>query len=237
MLVIQISIYACFGEIWIIRSFFYESFMANLLESTQHPLLKHHNCNSKCTVSRFWICFYIIFSDCPVIILSPSFQYAVYGKKVNFSGVIEAKLEFPTDARWQKVRNGNDVDNLDLEDEKYSGSSGLPPVFLLINEADFDDVGYYQLQVKISTGWCSSSTVQIQHVYGSKNKFTIKNKFFFKKFQIYIDMRSFIYRFFDIVWLFQQQYTSLKLFRRDFMLNHNATFIPKFFSTMLRVHN
>ena len=113
------------------------------------------------------------FADCPVIIITPSFQYAVYGKQVNFSGVIEAKLEFPTDARWQKVRNGNALDNLDLEDEKYSGSSGLPPVFLLINEADFDDVGYYRLQVKISTGWCSSSTVQIQHVYGSKNKFII----------------------------------------------------------------
>ena len=102
------------------------------------------------------------------MLITPSLQYEDYGKKVRFSGVIEAKLEFPTDARWQKVRNGNDVHNLDLEDEKYSGSDGLSPPLLVINTVDFDDAGDYRLQVKISTGWCSSSTVTLPHVYGSK---------------------------------------------------------------------
>ena len=144
--------------------------MDNFLESKQHL---YYNIIIVTPVYRIQILNILLhyFPDCPVIIITPSFQYADYGKKVQFSGVIEAKLEFPTDARWQKVRNGNDVHNLNLNDEKYSGSDGLSPVSLLINEADFDDVGYYRLQVKISTGWCSSSIVQIQHVYGSKNKF------------------------------------------------------------------
>ena len=102
------------------------------------------------------------------MLITPSQQYADFGKTVRFSGVIEASLEFPTDARWQKIRNGNVPHNLDLNNEKYLGSDGLSPSLLVINTVDFDDAGDYRLQVKVSTGWCSSDTVSVPHVYGSK---------------------------------------------------------------------
>ena len=112
--------------------------------------------------------FSLYFSDCPFIIITPSLQFPEYGETVHFSGVIQAKLELPTDARWQKVKNGNVVHNLDPDDEKYWGSHGLSPPLLVVHDVDFDDVGDYRLQVKISTGWCSSRPVEVPRVIGSK---------------------------------------------------------------------
>lgn len=107
-----------------------------------------------------------IFLACPVIILAPEILYADYGKKVQFQGSVEAKLEYPTDGRWQKLRNGVELKSIDTKTTKYRYTNALPPIQLVINDADFDDIGEYRLQVRISTGWCSSTTIQLQHVYG-----------------------------------------------------------------------
>lgn len=104
--------------------------------------------------------------SCPVIILVPEILYADYGKKVQFQVSVEAKLEYPTNGRWQKISNGVVLKSIDTNTAKYRNTSTLPPIQLVINNADFDDVGEYRLQVRISNGWCSSSTLQLQHIYG-----------------------------------------------------------------------
>lgn len=95
-----------------------------------------------------------IFQACPVIILAPEILYADYGKKVQFQGSVEAKLEYPTDGRWQKISNGVVLKSIDTNTAKYRNTTTLPPIQLVINNADFDDIGEYRLQVKISNGWC-----------------------------------------------------------------------------------
>lgn len=107
-----------------------------------------------------------IFLACPVITLVPEILYADYGKKVQFQVSVEAKLEYPTNGRWQKISNGVVLKSIDTNTAKYRNTSTLPPIQLVINNADFDDVGEYRLQVRISNGWCSSSTLQLQHIYG-----------------------------------------------------------------------
>ena len=103
----------------------------------------------------------LYFSDCPYFIITPSLQYPEYGGTVHFSGVIPDQLKLPIDPRWQKVIDGYVGHNLDLSDEKYRGSHVLSPPLLVINAVDYDDQGDYRLQVKTSTGWCSSITAQV----------------------------------------------------------------------------
>lgn len=112
-----------------------------------------------------WYSFFFI--ACPVLILYPSFLYGTFGKRVNFTGTVEAKLEYPTEGQWQKLQNGIFLKNINPDEKKYVNTNALDPSQLVINNVDFDDEGEYRLQVKISTGWCSSNTVRLQHVYGS----------------------------------------------------------------------
>ncbi|XP_065942458.1 uncharacterized protein [Magallana gigas] len=104
--------------------------------------------------------------SCPVLILYPSFLYATFGKRVNFTGMVEAKLEYPIEGLWQRLQNGVLLKNINPNEKKYQDTNALTPSQLVINNVDFDDVGEYRLQVRISTGWCSSNTVRLQHVYG-----------------------------------------------------------------------
>lgn len=104
---------------------------------------------------------------CPVFILYPSTLRATFGKRVNFTGTVEAKLEYPSEGRWQRLQNGAFLKNINPDERKYLDTNALAPSQLVINNVDFDDVGEYRLQVRISTGWCSSNTVRLRHVYGS----------------------------------------------------------------------
>ncbi|XP_062601606.1 uncharacterized protein LOC134263292 [Saccostrea cucullata] len=102
---------------------------------------------------------------CPVIVLSPGILGPDFGKKAEFSAFVEAKLDPPLDAKWQRIKNG-DAEDIKIYDKKYFETQLLPSPKLVINTVDFDDVGYFQLQVKISGGWCVSSTVHIEKVWG-----------------------------------------------------------------------
>lgn len=104
---------------------------------------------------------------CPVFILYPSTLRATFGKRVNFTGTVEAKLEYPSEGRWQRLQNGVFLKNINPDERKYLDTNALAPSQLVINNVDFDDVGEYRLQVRISTGWCSSNIVRLRHVYGS----------------------------------------------------------------------
>lgn len=104
---------------------------------------------------------------CPVLILYPSFLYAPFGKRVHFTGTLEAKLEYPTEGRWQRLQRGIVLKTINPDEKKYLDTNVLTPSQLVINNVDFDDEGEYRLHVRISTGWCSSNIVRLQHVYGS----------------------------------------------------------------------
>uniref|UniRef100_K1QPB6 Alpha-tectorin n=1 Tax=Magallana gigas TaxID=29159 RepID=K1QPB6_MAGGI len=105
---------------------------------------------------------------CPVLILYPSFLYATFGRRVNFTGKVEAKLEYPIEGLWQRLQHGVLLKSINQDEKKYLDTNALAPSQLVINNVNFDDEGEYRLQVRISTGWCSSNTVRLQHVYGKK---------------------------------------------------------------------
>lgn len=65
------------------------------------------------------------------------------------------------------AKTGIFLKNINPDEKKYVNTNALDPSQLVINNVDFDDEGVYRLQVKLSTGWCSSNTVRLQHVYGS----------------------------------------------------------------------
>lgn len=114
-----------------------------------------------------YLCNIHFFLACPVLILYPSFLYATFGKRVNFTGTVEAKLEYPIEGLWQRLQNGVLLKSINQDEKKYLDTNALAPSQLVINNVDFDDEGEYRLQVRISTGWCSSNIVRLQHVYGS----------------------------------------------------------------------
>ncbi|XP_061189287.1 uncharacterized protein LOC133197327 [Saccostrea echinata] len=104
-------------------------------------------------------------SLCPLIVLSPGTLGPDFGKKAEFSAFVEAKLDPALDAKWQKIKNGV-AEDINRYESKYYETQLLPSPKLVINKVDFDDVGYYQLQVKITGGWCVSSRVHIEKVWG-----------------------------------------------------------------------
>lgn len=103
------------------------------------------------------------------MILYPRQLRVDFGKKVTFRATIEASLEYPTDGRWQKLQNGVVIKFIDPYEEKYLDTDALSTPQLVINNADFDDVGDYRLYVRISDRWCPSYTVTLDKVYGSNN--------------------------------------------------------------------
>lgn len=70
---------------------------------------------------------------------------------------------------WQKVGNNNEARNISFcETVKYSGTEikSLAPV-LLINKAEKDDAGLYQLRYESSTEVVISRQIAV-HVFGGK---------------------------------------------------------------------
>lgn len=102
---------------------------------------------------------------CPFMLLTPSFLETDFGTRAIFKGFDEAKLEPSLQARWQVIRNGTS-ENIDIHVEKYMGSTLLPNLTLFINQAKFDDEGFYRFQVRIQDGWCSSTKVELRKVRG-----------------------------------------------------------------------
>ncbi|XP_055997526.1 fibrillin-2-like isoform X2 [Ostrea edulis] len=104
---------------------------------------------------------------CPLMLLSPSISEPYFGKRAVFTAFVEAKLDHPIDARWQRIKNGRN-ESIDIYSIKYDETQNLPSPKLVINNVTFDDVGYYQLQVRISGGWCTSSRrVHLRNVWGN----------------------------------------------------------------------
>ncbi|XP_055997519.1 uncharacterized protein LOC125645547 isoform X2 [Ostrea edulis] len=102
---------------------------------------------------------------CPIMILTPDLIEPYYGKSVTFKAVVEAKLNSPLEARWQSIKNGR-IDDIDRYQVKYHETQHLPSPQLVIDNVNFDDVGEYQLQIRISGGWCTSSRVNLRRVWG-----------------------------------------------------------------------
>ncbi|XP_055997522.1 uncharacterized protein LOC125648181 [Ostrea edulis] len=102
---------------------------------------------------------------CPLMLPTPSITDTYFGKKAVFTAFVEAKLDPPLEARWQRIKNGGNED-INRYDVKYEETQHLPSPKLVINNVTFDDVGYYQLQVRISGGWCNSSRVRLRKVWG-----------------------------------------------------------------------
>lgn len=101
------------------------------------------------------------------MILTPDLIEPYYGKSVTFKAVVEAKLNSPLEARWQSIKNGR-IDDIDRYQVKYHETQHLPSPQLVIDNVNFDDVGEYQLQIRISGGWCTSSRVNLRRVWGSR---------------------------------------------------------------------
>lgn len=108
------------------------------------------------------------------MLITPSFLDTDFGKRAFFRGFKEANLEHSLKARWQVTRNGT-TETIDVNDDKYKGSQLLPNLTLIINKASFDDEGFYQFQVMIEDGWCSSNRVQIRKIRGSKYFINVKS--------------------------------------------------------------
>lgn len=108
------------------------------------------------------------------MLITPSYLETDFGKRAVFSGIKEAKLEHSLKAKWQVTRHGK-TETININDDKYKGSQLLPNLTLIINKASFDDEGFYQFQVMIEDGWCSSNRVQIWKVRGSKYFIYVKS--------------------------------------------------------------
>lgn len=114
------------------------------------------------------------------MLITPTFLETDFGKRAIFSGIKEAKLEHSLKARWQVTRNGT-TEFIDVNEDKYKGSQLLPNLMLIINKASFEDEGFYQFQVMIEDGWCTSNRVELRKVRGSK-KSKYVNRYSFKSF-------------------------------------------------------
>ncbi|XP_061176197.1 phosphatidylinositol phosphatase PTPRQ-like [Saccostrea echinata] len=93
--------------------------------------------------------------------LHPSVEY---GEKATLVGSYGSVLEV-TSIKWQKIQNGSPKD-INISDGKYSGSivTGKNPQ-LVINSANFNDRGLYQMEVSNGVG-SSSSNPLILNVTG-----------------------------------------------------------------------
>lgn len=114
------------------------------------------------------------------MLITPSFLETDFGKRAIFSGIKEAKLEHSLKARWEVTRNGT-TEFIDVNEDKYKASHLLPNLTLIINKASFEDEGFYQFQVMIEDGWCTSNRVELRKVRGSKKSIYVK-QYIFKSF-------------------------------------------------------
>lgn len=100
-------------------------------------------------------------SLCPVIIVTPEFISTFFGQSASFSGTVESYSHRAIIALWLKIGQ-NRTEVIDINKDKYAGSSHLPRPLLRINQIDFEDEVRYQLQVRISDGWCHGNIVRLE---------------------------------------------------------------------------
>ena len=84
----------------------------------------------------------------------------------------EAKVHSALEVRWQKSKYdfwyyAPYLTYLNITERKYHGSVLFHSPKLVINDAEFEDEGYYRIQFRIREGWCNSRSVNFQ-VRGSK---------------------------------------------------------------------
>ncbi|VDI79612.1 Hypothetical predicted protein [Mytilus galloprovincialis] len=93
----------------------------------------------------------------------------VSGCKIQIEARIKQRPKCNFRLDWQKVGNNNEARNISFcETVKYSGTEikSLAPV-LLINKAEKDDAGLYQLRYESSTEVVISRQIAV-HVFGGK---------------------------------------------------------------------
>ena len=110
---------------------------------------------------------FILFPVCPFLLITPHTLEIYRGKTATFEVTEEAKVHSALEARWQKTYYAPYVTNLNITERKYHGSELFHSPKLVINDAEFEDEGYYRIQVRIREGWCNSRSVRFQ-VRGSK---------------------------------------------------------------------
>lgn len=126
--------------------------------------------------SRILSILFILFPVCPFLLITPHTLEIYRGKTATFEVAEEAKVHSAFEARWQKTKYeywynhpyyAPYVTNLNITERKYHGSVLFYSPKLVINDAEFEDEGYYRIQVRIREGWCNSRSVYFQ-VRGSK---------------------------------------------------------------------
>ncbi|XP_061188887.1 uncharacterized protein LOC133197060 [Saccostrea echinata] len=101
-----------------------------------------------------------IFSECPFILITPKFMSIYVGETARFEVNEEAKVHPAFEARWQKRQNYF-IENINISKRKYQKTEILHSPSFVVNNASFEEEGYYRLQVRISEGWCTSDWVQL----------------------------------------------------------------------------
>nr|XP_022296650.1 mucin-like protein [Crassostrea virginica] len=101
---------------------------------------------------------------CPFLLITPHTLQMYQGKTATFEVAEEAKVHSAIDVRWQKSKYDlwhyvPYVTYLNITDRKYHGSVLFHYPKLVINDAEFEDEGYYRIQVRIREGWCNSGSV------------------------------------------------------------------------------
>ena len=115
---------------------------------------------------------FILFSVCPFLLITPHTLEIYRGKTATFEVAEEAKVHSALEVRWLKSKYdfwdyAPYLTYLNITERKYHGSVLFHSPKLVINYADFEDEGYYRIQVRIREGWCNSRSVRFQ-VRGSK---------------------------------------------------------------------
>ncbi|XP_062609553.1 uncharacterized protein LOC134271352 [Saccostrea cucullata] len=100
-------------------------------------------------------------SWCPLVIATPEFISEFFGQSVSYTGTVESYSEPAIFAIWLKI--GHDkTEVININKDKYAGSKHLPHPLLRINNITFEDEVRYQLQVRISGGWCHGNTIRLE---------------------------------------------------------------------------
>ena len=114
----------------------------------------------------------VLFPVCPFLLITPHTLQIYRGKNATFDVAEEAKVHSALEVRWQKSKYDTwdyapYLTYLNITERKYHGSVLFHSPKLVINDAQFEDEGYYRIQVRIREGWCNRRSVNFQ-VRGSK---------------------------------------------------------------------
>lgn len=107
-----------------------------------------------------------LFSDVPIVNISIKSTVSFYGSKTTIKSVVLSNPS-PGKVEWQRSKDGNTFDFIDIEQPKYFGSLNcFESPYLVISNTTFDDRLYYRLLVWNKIGKNVSNVVYL-NVTGS----------------------------------------------------------------------